>query len=191
MYADERKRRALQTSLKTVDDFLRELNLQALIKFADSGSLPRISQLTQKTNQFNLATRRYSEGEIKKNLDGGSKIWTLQARDKFGDYGIVGIAMIEPRGELWRIDNFMLSCRILGRGIEKIFLNFVLKTARAAGAKTVAGEFIPTAKNKSCATFYADNNFEFKGQEGDVNFYHHDLASFSVDYPSFIKVTCL
>ena len=189
MYTEERKRRALQASLKTVHDFLRELNLQALIKFADSGSLPRIAQLTQKTNQFNLATRRYSEGEIKKSLDGGSKIWTLQAQDKFGDYGIVGVAMVEPRGELWRIDNFMLSCRILGRGIEKTFLNFVLETAREAGAKTVAGEFIPTAKNKPCATFYADNNFEFKGRAGDTNLYHYDLKSFNVDYPNFIKVT--
>ena len=86
MYVHERSRQELKVTLASVDDFLRQLNLEVAIKTASPETITRISQLTQKTNQFNLATRRYSELELKNMIAGGWKVWTIQAEDKFGDY---------------------------------------------------------------------------------------------------------
>ncbi len=189
MYAEEFARKQVQSSLNSVDDFLRQLNLEVFIKEVSDESIPRVAQLTQKTNQFNLATRRYSEEQVRDLLTKGWKIWTVSAIDRFGDYGIIGVQMIEPMAESWRIDNFLLSCRILGRGIEKSFLVHALEKAKRAGVQTVLSEYIPTAKNKMSESFYKDNGFLFDKKEGDRYAYKYNLANADLIYPKLIKVT--
>ncbi|MDP3764328.1 MAG: HAD-IIIC family phosphatase [bacterium] len=188
MYAEENKRKKLQSSLGGVEDFLKQLDLKIEIAPINSNSLARVSQLTQKTNQFNLTTRRYSEKEIGDFVADGWKVWTVQVKDKFGDYGIVGVCMIEPKDSIWYIDNFLLSCRILGREIEKVFLGHVLAQAKTCGAASVLGEFIPTAKNQPCQNFYPNNGFNLTRENDNVTSYKHSLAQ-AYKVPDFIKIS--
>lgn len=189
MYAQERKRTELSSSFPTVEDFLRDLDLKLFIQSAEDAAMARISQLTQKTNQFNLATRRYSEEEIRERVDSGWRVWTAQASDRLGDYGTIGAVMVEPMGSEWRIDNFLFSCRVLGRGLEKAFLAFVLEKAKQDGRVSVMGEFTPTAKNKVAARFYPDNGFSGDEQAADgVYVYRHDLDGYKAAYPGFLKL---
>ncbi|MDP1718811.1 MAG: HAD-IIIC family phosphatase [bacterium] len=191
MYAEERTRRSLQSSLKSVDDFLKELNLEVTIKNvrADSPTIPRISQMTQKTNQFNLTTNRWQEEEVKAKLNNGWKMWTVEAVDRFGDYGTIGFLSVAPKNNSkWEIDNFLMSCRILGRGIEKAFLANLIENARKSGVKELVGVFAPTRKNKTlCENFYGENNFRPLSETGGV-FYHQYNFSNEYPYPELIKV---
>ena len=186
MYAEENRRKGLQASLGSVDDFLRELDLKIEIAPVNSDSLARASQLTQKTNQFNLTTRRYSESEIENFRAKGWLVWTVKAADRFGDYGIIGVGMVEPKGGTWRVDNFLLSCRILGRGVEKAFLGYLLSQAKSVGVSKVLGEFIPTAKNEPCQNFYPDNSFDLI-EKGDRVFSYKYSLDEDYQVPDFIK----
>ena len=141
------------------------MDIQVLIKKADSFSIPRISQLTLKTNQFNLTTKRYQQDQISSFSDDKNKIVeSTQVSDKFGDNGITGVYIIEKKDSEWIIDTFLLSCRIIGRGVEDIMLSQLIERARKENVKKIKGTFIPTAKNKPAENFYKE--FGFK-EEGD------------------------
>lgn len=154
MYAQERMRTELKRSLRTQEDFLKELNLQLTVADATDESIARISQLTQKTNQFNLTTRRYSEDEIKKKIHEGWHVWSVHVVDRFGDYGVVGVVMAEVKGGVWRIDNFLLSCRVLGRGVEDRMIEYLHQQARAEGVTALEGEYRASAKNQQTENFW-------------------------------------
>jgi FkbH-like protein len=123
-------------------------------------TLARAAQMTQKTNQFNLTTRRYTDADLRNKLSAGSRIFTLSVRDKFGDSGITGLCIIDFAGETAYLDSFLLSCRILGKHIEDAFLNFVLNQLKQQGVKTVQAQYIPTAKNMQVKDFYTNNGFQ-------------------------------
>ena len=189
MYVEERKRKEFRGSLPSEDEFLSELGLSLMIRQCVEDDIPRVSQLTQKTNQFNVATRRYTQEDIRARAQNNAwKIWLVEAKDRFGDYGIIGIAMVERVGDTARIDNFLLSCRILGRRVEEVFLHTVLDDARKNGADQVTAEFIPSAKNKLCASFFADNKFVL-ASSGEKQFvYHWTPQSEPYCYPHFIQL---
>ena len=133
----------------------------------------RIAQLTQKTNQFNLTTRRYSEDEIDRMMqmpDGLVAHFSL--RDVFGDSGIVGVAIVRGRAPAATLDSFMMSCRVIGRRAESAFLEAVLGVLRRRGVRTLEAEYRPTAKNRLAATFLADHGFVTRAdgrQERDLD----------------------
>ncbi|MEK7500785.1 MAG: HAD-IIIC family phosphatase [Patescibacteria group bacterium] len=187
MYAQERSRKELEITFDNLDDFLRQLQLEICVRPVSASMLSRVSQLTQKTNQFNLTTRRYSEAEIQNFISSGWKIWAAQACDRFGDYGIIGVAMAEPQpGSIWRMDNFLLSCRSLGRGLETAFLSYVLDEVGNEGALGIAGEFIPTSKNKPCETFYRDHKFKEVTKQSGSTFYEYDFSQ-PCPKPGFVR----
>ena len=136
--------------------FLESLNIEITIESANDFNIPRIAQMTQKTNQFNLTTHRYTDTDIKKFLLEGWRIWCISVKDKFGDNGITGCIMIDGN----RIDTLLLSCRILGKGIEFAFIKTVLALLKEQGVDMVTAEYIPTAKNAQVADFYDRCNFE-------------------------------
>lgn len=186
MYVQERQRNELKTSLKSQDDFLKELALEVVINDMNDVNISRISQLTQKTNQFNLTTRRYSEDELKRFVDNG-KILSISVKDRFGDYGITGVCMIRFEENSWFIDNFLLSCRILGRGIENSFLSHICNLAKIGGANKIIGEFIPTAKNKPSESFLKDFGFNCISSDFSKLIYEEKLDK-EYKYSPFIKI---
>lgn len=176
MYVEERERRELKTKLKSLDDFLKELNVRTEITKVDENSLARSAQLTQKTNQFNLTTRRYSEEQLNYFLEKNGFAWTISASDRFGDYGVIGLAMVEVLPEKWRVDNFLLSCRILGRGVEKHLVDYLFAEAKKSGVKNIVAEYSPTSKNVQAENFWDELGFDLieKDDKG-VKLYNYNI----------------
>lgn len=145
-YIANTKRAQTQSSFTNMEDYLRSLEMKLQIRQVTDVTLPRVAQLTQKTNQFNLTTRRYAEDDIKRMLADGAQVWTLNVADKFGDYGLTGVLIIKDNV----IDTLLMSCRVLGKGIEMAFVNSVLNQY----AGELKAEYIPSTKNAQVANFW-------------------------------------
>ena len=161
MYLEQKQRTESQNSISDISEFLKKLNLEIEIKKTNSFTIPRISQLTLKTNQFNLTTKRYHEDQIKKfSEDKNILIGCAQIRDKFGDNGITGVFIVEKTNyDEWFLDTFLLSCRVMGREAEKAILYFILNEAKNNNIKRLKAKFIPTKKNKPIENFLPDCQF--------------------------------
>lgn len=174
-YQEEAKRVAAKVKYKSIDGYLESMEMQADIQPFNSFSIPRIAQLTQRSNQFNLRTVRYTENEIDGIIKSEDYI-TLQLRllDKFGDYGIVSliIGKIEEGNRLF-IDSWIMSCRVLKRGVEQFVLDQIVLHARERKIEKIIGEHLPTPKNKLVENHYQNLGFvESAGLwELDINTY--------------------
>ena len=171
MYAEQRKRSELEKSAPDLEDFLKQLDLKVSIKNANEFTIPRISQLTLKTNQFNLTTKRYQENDIRKlSEDKNFLVGCAQVQDKFGDNGITGVFIVQKENQKeWRIDTFLLSCRVMGREIEKGILSHIVNKAKNNNVEKIKAQFIPTEKNKPIENFLPDCGFK---KEGDFWVYY-------------------
>jgi FkbH-like protein len=187
-YAEERQRRDIQSSATSIEDFYRSLAMEAEVAETDSQSLPRVAQLTQKTNQFNLTTRRYSEQEIADLVRSPHcRVYFLKSRDRFGDNGIVGVAISKIQGDSCEIDTFLMSCRVIGRTLEKAMLSQIAQDARAVGARSVEGWYIPTAKNTPARDFYSCNGFTAVEQKEDGRIlWRCDLDKQNLAWPEWV-----
>lgn len=166
MYVEQRKRNDLEQITPDLESFLKNLELKIRIKIADEFSIPRISQLSLKTNQFNLTTKRYQESDIKKfSEDDNYIVGSAQVEDKFGDNGITGIFIVNKKNSKeWIVDTFLLSCRVMGREVEKAMLGHILNQAKENGVEIVKAQFIPTQKNKPIETFLPNCGFQKEGE---------------------------
>jgi len=190
MYQAEKQRRELAQSTSDISDYLRMLDINIAISEADKTSIARVSQLTQKTNQFNLTTRRYSEQSISNFLQSDiHKVFFINVRDKFGDNGVTGVAIIEthPVEKNWVVDSFLLSCRILGRNIEDVLITFLKYSAKGEGMRSLQGEFIPTKKNKPAEQFYKRVGFTCSSENEENSLWIFDLEN-DFNYPDFIHI---
>lgn len=159
LYQNQKQRNQLKTSTKDLDSFLKSLGTKVVLEAATDITVPRISQLTQRTNQFNLTTRRYSEEDINKMKDDESSlVYGVNISDKFGDNGLCGVFIVKKSDAEWKIDTFLLSCRVLGRKIEQAILGEIIKMAQSETQKLV-GEFIASNKNMQTKDFYSENRF--------------------------------
>jgi FkbH-like protein len=168
MYVEERKRSQLEKSVSDIDEFLSQLGIRIDIRRADKFTIPRISQLVQKTNQFNLTTIRFQEEEILKfSEDKNMLVGCAQTADKFGDNGITGVFIVkkDPDYSEWNIEAFLLSCRVMGRRIEYGIMEYILNEARKEGIERVKGRYIPTSKNKPCENFLSHSGFKKEGED--------------------------
>ncbi len=193
MYASQREREKFKEVATDIESYLKNLNTVVTFKKADSFTIPRIAQLTQKTNQFNMTTRRYIEEDIEKFLKSNDYlVISAKVEDKFGDNGIAAAAVVEKTPEIakkqWRIDTFLLSCRVIGRAIEKVMLNYIIEQAKKEGAEMLVGEFIATSKNDPAKDFYKNNGFNLAEEEKDFQKWHFAIGKKQAEYPEFIKV---
>lgn len=161
MYQAESGRKQHQQQSASVEEFLRSLHIEVTISPATSFTLPRIVQLTQKTNQMNMTTRRYTEPQVLSLMRQPDwEVLSVATKDRFGDQGIVGVALVRFESSRCVIDTFLLSCRVIGRGIEEAMVAFIAESARARGVSCLVGEFVPTAKNAPAAGFYERIGFQ-------------------------------
>jgi FkbH-like protein len=170
MYKAEAQRKQLQGQVQDLETYLKSLEMVVEVKFADNFTLPRIAQLTQKTNQFNLTTRRYSEADIRKYMEATDvDVLSLRLMDKFGDSGLVGVCILKYTEQKAVFDSLLLSCRILGRRVEDVFVIQALKLAKQRGCGVVIGEFYPTAKNAQVKDFFPKQGFRpFSSSPGEA-----------------------
>ena len=182
-YLQERERRSLESKTENLDDYLKKLEIKVKVHKANKFSIPRISQLTLKTNQFNLTTKRYQEEEIKKfSEDKKMIVGCAEVQDKFGDSGITNVFIIKMNDKEWFLDTFLLSCRIMGKGIEEGILGKILEMAKKEGIKKVRANFIPTQKNKPSENFLIDYGFEQEGNDWVFN------LEKSIKIPEYLEV---
>lgn len=149
--------RAAAAELKAASpaDFLRSLEMGLTIGDADAMTLPRIVQLLGKTNQFNLTTRRHSAADVQRMIESGGIVLWSRVRDRFADHGLIAVAIALPEGKgRWRIDSLLMSCRVIGRGIEHAILAELARRAGEKGGTTLVGEYVATPKNAQVADFY-------------------------------------
>jgi FkbH-like protein len=159
MYSQEKQRRTLKEEVTDVEEYLKLMKMEASVYINNLEHTERISQMTQKTNQFNMTTKRYSEEEIETFIRSKDfLVFTLSLTDKFGDYGITGLAILKNE-EDWEIDSFLLSCRILGRKAENALMSYVSSFLLEQGSSKLVGSYIPTKKNAVAANAYKDLGF--------------------------------
>lgn len=162
MYAEQRKRSELEKSVPNLENFLKQLDLKVSIKNANEFTIPRISQLTLKTNQFNLTTKRYQENDIRKlSEDKNYLVRCAQVQDKFGDNGITAVFIVKKENQKeWVIDTFLLSCRVMGREVERGILSHIVNEAKNNHVEKIRAQFLPTAKNKPIEDFLPNCGFK-------------------------------
>lgn len=162
LYKVEVDRKNHRTKFIDIDSYYKSLEMVITIESVNEFTIPRVSQLTQRTNQFNLTTKRYSEDEIRYFMNSKNhNVLVLSLSDKFGDMGIVGVLILDYTvPDLSIIDSLMMSCRVIGRQVENIFIHEALNRSFNRKIKKVLGKYIPTKKNSQVANFYISNGFQ-------------------------------
>lgn len=190
-YAHQRLRTELQRSSQSLEDFYRSLRQVVEIERLNAGDLVRAAQLTHKTNQFNLTTRRHSEAELARLAASGDwDVYTVRVLDRFGDNGLVGVCVANRSDGACEIDTLLLSCRVIGRTVESAILHFLAEQSRARGIKVLRGRFVPTSKNRPAASFYADHGFKKVADEENGAVWALDLETVRPSCPDWIEVRC-
>ena len=162
-YRENRERDRFREEAPTLESFLVGLQLKIGIESLTPEQLPRVSQLTQRTNQFNCTTLRRTESQIQQPWSAGElECLTVTVSDRFGDYGLVGVMMFRTNPEALSIDTFLLSCRVLGRGVEHDMLRRLGEVAVSRGISRVDIQFVPSKKNSPALSFMESVAGQFK-----------------------------
>ncbi len=180
LYQQNRAREQMQAQAVNFADFIAGLDLKIVVEQAQPEQLPRLAQLTQRTNQFNCTTVRRTEPEIKLLWEKpGTEILAVSVSDRFGDYGLVGLMVCEPNAEALNVDTFLLSCRALGKGVEHQMLAHLGKRAQVLGLGRVDLQFRSSAKNKPALRFLESVGASFRTSrpEGWVFHFPSDYAA--------------
>jgi FkbH-like protein len=161
-YADEAQREALRTTAKTPADFYRSLKLTAKIYAAPPEDFERLHQLIHKTNQFNLSGSRQTQDEFRSLMHSPeAEVFAIRVADRFGDSGLVGLAIVNKSDpEHWQVENFLLSCRVIGRTVENAFVSWLAARAWAARASTLGFRFTESRRNQVAAEFLARSGLQ-------------------------------
>lgn len=184
-YQEEAGRVALQKRFNSEAEYLESLNMVATAEPVNNFTCPRVAQLSQRSNQFNLRTIRYTEDDIAR-IMAAPNHYTLAVSliDSYGDYGLISAVILERiSAEEIFIDTWIMSCRVLKRGVESYVLNRIVEIAKENGFKFIIGEYIATAKNGLVKDHFKQLGFE---QMGDTNKWRLDVDSFK-NIPTFIK----
>lgn len=177
-YSDNQKRDMIRNQALTHREYLESLKIEISISSATTEDYGRCAQLTQKTNQFNLTTNRYTISKLEEILDKGGAIYKIQAQDCISDLGIIGLAVIIYDGERAIIDTFLMSCRALGRGIEQALLAHVVESEFSkTHVKRIIGKYFKTPKNSQVADFYINANFSTENNHFNENGSHFSLLA--------------
>ena len=188
-YVERREREQLRVSAQSVAEYLDSLGIVIDTTHVSEKTLPRVHQLFQRTNQFNLTGRRYELGALTSWAeDAAWRIYTTQVSDRFGDHGLVATALVKVSADAWVIDNLVMSCRVIGYGVEDALLARLSADARRASATWLVGEFVPSPKNEPARGFYARHDFERDAPEGQPERWRRNVAERAVQVPSWVTL---
>ncbi|MEE9255952.1 MAG: HAD-IIIC family phosphatase [bacterium] len=193
LYRRENERKQLKTEAPSLEEFLSRLDIRVSVGPVGKDTLLRVGQLLMKTNQFNLTTRRHTESELQEMIGAGAVALWARVSDRYGDSGLVGVGIAVPGGSVpeksagWRIDTFLMSCRVLGRKVEGALLSALSRRVGERGGQSLLGEFIPTAKNALAADFYPSHGFA--PVAGEKNIWKIDLSTGGIPIPDYVSVS--
>ncbi|MFG3255695.1 HAD-IIIC family phosphatase [Streptomyces sp. NPDC048172] len=178
-YRSDAERADLRENTGSMEEYLRGLDVRVEFSPARDHEVARLAQITLRTNQFNLTTRRLQQTDVQRVREtDGSQALAIRARDRFGDNGVVGAVFVRwTEGALW-IDNALLSCRVFARGIEDAALSALLRHAKESGARCAHAEYRPTAKNTRYRDFWPTQGFALTEESPDGTLtFTHELAA--------------
>jgi len=179
-----KKSRDIETNIA---DFLRKSELIITISLTDKASMPRVVQLINKTNQFNLTTKRYAQSELEILLkEPDTYLLHMEMQDTFGEYGIIGVSLI--RNSV--IELLLLSCRVLGKDAEVAFLSVILHFMKDRGIREATGVYIPSEKNIQTASFYNNCGFTLRENNPKSSVWIKDLSGPLIEVPDWFAVKC-
>ncbi len=191
MYNQQARRAKSRSGFTDIEDYLASLELSMTVFQDEESIIPRLAQMSQKTNQFNLTTKRYTEGDIKNIIkDDASKVIAFSISDKFGDSGITGLCIIifSNKNQTAEIDTFLMSCRIIGRNIEFAFIDYLIDMMKREKVKVVKAKYIKTQKNEQVKTFYDKNLFRLTDSNESVRNYTLDVSKYKPKQINYIEV---
>jgi len=168
---------------QSLADYLSSIKIEIEIKVNDVTQIDRIAQLTQKTNQFNLTTKRYTENQIELFMNNDNdRVFSISVRDRFGESGLTSVCITHNNSnDIVSIDSFLMSCRIMGRNIEHAIINYIILTHEQNGYKVIEAAYYPTNKNKPVNNFYEESGFSIINE--DESFKHYQLKI--IDYKPY------
>jgi FkbH-like protein len=188
-YQDESARNDFLHGFESIDAYLHELDIQVRLERVAEPDLQRVSQLTTRTNQFNLTTIRLQPGDVAALAKAPHRmVLSIHSRDRFGENGLVGAILIRWQDGTVHLDNFLLSCRVFSRGIEQACLSAVLRFARDTGAAQVLGSYTASAKNAAVRDFYPRFGFQPTAGDGTTLSFRHGLCDI-VGVPEHLRLT--
>jgi len=192
-YKANTERSNFQKNFSDFSDYLKSLEIVIQLQKANAFNIPRIAQMTQKTNQFNLTTKRYIDAEISKFVEKNDWTYCISVKDKFGDNGITGLIIIEQNisNHSAKIDSLLLSCRILGKGIEEAFVFSILNILKSEGIKTLFATYLPTQKNVQVENFYEKIGFELIEKDNPIKgakYYKMDITKNNFKINPYYKI---
>jgi FkbH-like protein len=182
-YQARAEAKALQVTIGDYDAYLRSLEMELTISPFDAMGRGRITQLIQKSNQFNLTTKRYTEmdiAEVEKDVTRFG--WQVRLKDRFADHGMICVVIVEKRESTWSIDTWVMSCRVLERGVERAVMNELARLAIQQQVGMLMGAYRATARNALVKDFYTKLGFETNvGVEQGASTYRLDLAATTLE----------
>jgi FkbH-like protein len=189
MYLQEKQRKEQMKVHDSIDNYLSSLGLSLSIHWNQEISVERSAQMTQKTNQFNLTTRRYTESDIKRMLeDPEYAIAAFSVSDQFGDYGVTGMSIIQIENSTAIIDSLLMSCRVIGRNVEIAFFDEIVKYLLDKKIKKLFGTYISSPKNKQVESFYEELGFKSIKKNELQNDFTIQLEDYKIRNIPYIKI---
>ncbi len=188
-YRSDAQRKALEASVTDMDSYLKSLEMEAAISEFTKLDVPRLAQLINKSNQFNLTTRRRTEAEIEAlMLDPDYVGFSVRLKDRFGDHGLISIVVGHRSGSTLEIDTWLMSCRVLKRQVEEEVLNELVRLAKKRDCTRLEGIYLPTAKNEMVRDFYTRMGFALVAENPGRRTFELALES-AAPIPTHIKIT--
>lgn len=189
LYRQDAKRQEMQSAFASYEDYLRSLEMRGVISRFTPFNLPRIAQLIQRSNQFNLTTRRYGEAECASYMEDERNCYpfTVTLTDNVGSHGLISVIIMKFQGETAYVDLYLMSCRVLRRGVEDFAMNHIVDVCRARGVRSLVGKYIPSSKNAMVERFYEQFGFVEQpvADDGSTEWVI-DIAHYA-DRPNFIQ----
>jgi len=187
IYKEQLQRSEDKERIGNIEDYLRSLSLVITVHVDDLSQVSRIAQMTQKTNQFNLTTKRYTENDIKRLIEDEFKtVISISVNDKYGDSGVTGLAILDS--DKSAIDTMLLSCRVLGRNIEYKFMDIIIDFAKNKDLRVLNSQYIKTIKNQQVSIFYERCGFIKVGEVNGSSQYNLHIVNYRGKDINYIKV---
>ena len=189
MYQEQREFEHLRAAATSLDEYLNSLEMEITAVPSEGPARTRLYQMVHKTNQFNLTTRRYTEAEFDQLAESeNSRVFGISIRDRLGDSGIVALVVLKLHPQFTEIETFLMSCRVLGRNVETGILEYAVNLSLAAGARSIRGCYVPTAKNGMVSDLYKRHGFTFIGHEGEAEVWEAELPGLDLAAPAWAQV---
>lgn len=188
-YKQQAQRNQSKRQFGDIESYLKSLEIEVTFHVDDTNEIERVAQLTQKTNQLNLCTNRYTDSQIEGIKDSAKQSYiSLSVKDKFGDSGLTGVAIVSYSEENGKIDDFLMSCRVMGRNIEFAFMDFIMEFLKSKGCEEVTAQYIPTMKNKPVSDFYDKVGLPVEEDIDGTKKYQMSISDYKQKNINYIKV---